>query len=372
LDTFFAPMFENLPDQPVEATKSASKIEIAKILRQVRAVATSQQYRSIVYALAGRPAEAIDRAVAGLSEEDEFVLLCLLMETATHIAPLDQTPSAAAGLGAPDLLIRFQPGFAAKGIPSSRHRGYRCLVEVKSTTKREFHMSGGALQRLRSFADAFNLPLLFAVRFLEFRSMALWVMVEDVDRSKRSLTVSVEDWIRTLRPVLWNEYAYTLMPGTHFQAIYSAGLKGQGIQHPDYGEQVAFRVVTRQGPKEVAGVDSVLVSAFFECYKLVETNVKRDEESVYVSYRPTTATLSIADLIHGMNRLPTDPDGRRIYDAGRIIHDLVERRQTSLVSRKLVEALGDTMCDIGALTIGVYEHPADSLRRWLATGGDQQ
>jgi hypothetical protein len=75
--------------------------------------------------------------------QDEFVLLCVLMQTSTHLVPLDQTASVATGNAAPDLLARFQPGFFPEGIPSSRHRGYRCLVEVKSRSRDEFVMSGG-------------------------------------------------------------------------------------------------------------------------------------------------------------------------------------------------------------------------------------
>ena len=122
----------------------ASQIEIAKALRRVKAIANSAQYHSVVQTLTGGPVDAIERAVTGLSQEDEFILLCLLMQTSTHLAPLDQTASIAIGNTAPDLLARFQPGFFAEGIPSSRHRGYRCLVEVKSTSKDVFFMSGGA------------------------------------------------------------------------------------------------------------------------------------------------------------------------------------------------------------------------------------
>ncbi|MGA9722902.1 MAG: hypothetical protein WBQ86_10625 [Candidatus Binatus sp.] len=151
-----------------------SQIEIAKALRHIRAIASSEQYLSVVKTLTGGPVDRIERAAAGLSEEDEFTLLCMLMQTSTHLAPLDQTASIATGSGAPDLLARFQPGLFTKNIPGTRHRGYKCLVEIKSTSKDKFSIGGGALQRLRSFAEAFQLPLLFAVRFIQHRSAAVW------------------------------------------------------------------------------------------------------------------------------------------------------------------------------------------------------
>src|SRR5437016_5289947 len=139
----------------------ASQIEIAKALSRIKAIANSEQYNAVVQTLTGGPVDAIERAVAGLSEEDEFVLLCMLMGTSTHLAPLDQTASIATGNGAPDLLARFRPGLFTEGFSSSQHRGYPCLVEIKSTSKDQFLMSGSALRRLRSFAEAFQLPLLF-------------------------------------------------------------------------------------------------------------------------------------------------------------------------------------------------------------------
>jgi hypothetical protein len=188
---------------------------------------------------------------------------------------------------------------------------------------------------LRSFADAFQLPLIFAVRFLQHQGAAVWVIVDDTNRSKSSLTVSVSDWIDGLRPVLWNEYAYMIVPGTRFQVTYSPDLKGESVRHPDYGEQVSCRVVTSKRSIEVVRIESVLTSAFFDAYNLTETTVERDGTSVRVTYqREGVAALSIADLIYRMNRLPTDNEGRLTYDAGRAIREIAERgRPRSSIER---------------------------------------
>jgi hypothetical protein len=360
-----------LAEEDKIAMLTASKIEIAKALRHIKAVATSEQYNSVLQTLTGGPVDAIEHAVSGLSEEDEFVLLCMLMQTSTHLAPLGQTASIAVGNAAPDLLARFQPGFWPDGIPSSRHRGYRCLVEVKSTSKGEFSMGGSALQRLRAFADAFQLPLLFAVRFLRHRRSAVWVIVEDTNRSKRSLKVLLSDWIEGLRPVLWNEYAYMIVTGTQFQITYSPEIRGEGARHPVYGEQVALRIITSKKSIDLVALESVLTSAFFETYNLIETDVQREGEFVRATYRPEADALSIADLIYRMNRLPTDDEGRRTYDAGRAIRELAEGQRTTLVNRALVDAVGKAMCDIGALCVLGYDGPEQTRRKWLATGGQQ-
>src|SRR6266481_5623800 len=119
-------------------TVDPSEIELAKALHHLKRVATSEQFASVLKTLVSAPTPRIDRALAGLSEEDEFVLLSRLIQTSTHLAPIDQTPSIADRNSCPDLLARFQPGFALRGIPGSFHGGYRCFVEVKSTSKLKF------------------------------------------------------------------------------------------------------------------------------------------------------------------------------------------------------------------------------------------
>ncbi len=351
--------------------KRPSEIEIGKALKQVKAIADEEQYDQVLQILAGDRNERIARAVTGLTEEDEFLLLCMLMRTATHLAPLEQKSSIAVGNAAPDLLARFQPGHSGKGIPSSKHSGYRCFVEVKSTKKHNLRIASSTLQKIRDFADAFGLPLVFAVRFLTLHGIALWVIVEDRDRSKKSLTITMSDWIQGLRPVLWNEYSYMLFPRTYFEATYSPDITGDNVRHSEYGEQIAFHVITTKGRVALSGKDAILASAFFEAYGLEEAASKREDNLVHVTYQARNLMMSIADLIYGMNRLPRDENGRMVYDASKALRELADGHTATLVGRDLVEHLGGKFCDIGALGIVEFGEPEERYQRWLATGGDE-
>jgi hypothetical protein len=244
-------------------------------------------------------------------------------------------------------------------------------LEIKSTTKENFSMSGAALQRLRSFADAFKLPLLFAVRFLQHRSAAIWVIAEDANRAKPSVKISLSDWIRGLRPVLWNEFAYAIMPRTLFQVTYSRDIRGENVRHPDYGEQIALRIVTNQRSHDIGGPDSVLPSAFFDAYYLTETKVEHEGSFARVTYSPKSQAMSIADIIYRMNRFPTDDDGRLTYHARTAIRELADGCSASLVTRAYVEGLGNRMCKEGVLGIVGYGEPRETYRKWLATGGQE-
>ncbi len=206
-----------------------SKVELAKALLAVRSVASAADCARIRSILVSPGAEdGIDRAVHGLSKEDEFALICRLMGRATHLVHLEQRPVIAGDYIVPDFLARFQPGCFVHGRSSSQSRGVRCLVEVKSTANDKFKIGGKNLKRLRAFADQFGLPLIFAVRFLCFEQHALWVMVEDADQAANSLTVPYDGLTTGVRHVLWDDYFYFLPNTLYFKAVYDAASGDKG------------------------------------------------------------------------------------------------------------------------------------------------
>jgi hypothetical protein len=198
-----------------------SKIETAKALKAIKSVVSAEEYKHIQQIIgAGFDLKETERAVAGLGEEDEFALLCRLMNTATHLVHLEQRPIIRGDYIVPDFLTRFQPGFSEKGYSSADSSGFSCLVDVKSTSRRKFSIGGSELRRRRNFATTYGYPLLFAVRFTEFSQSALWVLVED-DRSVSRIEIEPNALLTGVRHVLWNEYFYYLQPSTWFEATYS-------------------------------------------------------------------------------------------------------------------------------------------------------
>jgi hypothetical protein len=58
---------------------------------------------------------------------------------------------------------------------------HKYLVDVKSTDMDELKIGGSLLRRRRNFANEFELPLLFAVRFTGYPRFPAWALVEDSD-----------------------------------------------------------------------------------------------------------------------------------------------------------------------------------------------
>jgi len=212
--------------------KSASDIQRAKALKAIRAVASDEQFARISRELVSEEeASKLAPKIAGLTEEDEFAVLCRLMDTVSHISALEQAPIIPGDSIAPDFLVRFQPGLWCEGKGREYHRGFPSFVEVKSTPDLKWHLSGSQLKKRRNFAVAFGLPLLFAVRFTKFSGNAYWVIVHDDDWAKNRIDVGVGDLSSSLRHIFFNEYWYMLRPGTTFEQRFDSGAPGGGAGH---------------------------------------------------------------------------------------------------------------------------------------------
>jgi len=352
-----------------EPDYTPSKIELAKALREVKAIASPEQYAQVCNILASSPEGDVGKAIEGLTEEDEFALLCFLMGTATQLAPIEQRLAVSGGHAAPDFLVRFQPGYSSKHITAEHHIGFQCFVEVKATVKDKLSFGGNQLRKLRAFADAFGFPLLLAVRFRRFNNSALWVIVEDRDRDKQSLSVTIDDWIKGIRPVLWNEHGYLLIPGAYFQATYGGEATGKQLYHRRYGEQIEFQIVTPKKRFTLHGDEASISGGIFESYALEEVEIKQHGALTYVLYKPHITILSVADLIYGMNRLSRGENGNFTFDAARTIRKLADRQSHGLTTREFVEFIADRLCHIGVLGRMGYGDPEEGFTKWLATGG---
>jgi len=350
-----------------------SKIERAKALLAAKSLTSPDGYATIESILAPNDAENVTRTIEGLSQEDEFALMCRLMGTATHIVPLEQRPIIKGEFIVPDFMVSFQPGCTPMKKPRQEHGGFRCFIEVKSTKDMKFKISGSALRKRRAFADEFGLPLLFAVRFLKFNDHALWVMVEDRDRSKSSLKINVNNLTQGVRHVLWDDYFLIVLPSVHFRAVYEkvSPSKSNGVRHVDYGALREFHLVAPpgrviSGPHVVnnaaiyTGAQAGVLSAFFEGFQPELIAIETENNTTTLQLQPT-APCSITDLVYSYNRLPRDDDGRVLLNPSRILAGTDPG--SSLATREFIEKVASDLWGsiLGNLTFG---HDDDHLISW--------
>ncbi|NLH47737.1 MAG: hypothetical protein GX444_03935 [Myxococcales bacterium] len=348
----------------------SSKMEWAKALKGVRDISTPEQFQKVVEALGiQNEAKEIQTSILGLSEEDEFALMCLLMGTTTHLIRLEQRHYIPGKYIAPDFFARFKPGYYAQGFTSDDFDEYKCLVEVKTTDKTQYDIGRSYLNRYRAVADIIGVPLLFAVRFTRFRDGAVWVIHEDNDRSQTNLKIRINDMIGGLRTVLWDECNFLLRPGLTFRAIYDRDSQDKGIFVRDFGPQVDFQCCVdgqfQSFPKENAWRYSV----FFEAFDLAEDKVEQQGSITYQELVPHIQSRSIADIIYSCNNLPTDEKGRKTYDASKIVVRIEEELDPAVISKPRVIAVAQKLMEDKLIFLGHFGEPEKHLEKWRRIGG---
>lgn len=301
---------------------SPSRIEQAKALRALKGVTTSDaEFEALARTLFPTPDPARDRALEGLSQEDEFAILCRLMGTCTHLARLDQTPLLEDNeRRAPDFLASFAPGCSALGLLSTGvGRSYNCFVEVKSVDKDKFKISERDLTRREEFAHHFNLPLVFAVRFKQFQGAA-WLLV--TSRQLRTLNRGV-DMLKLGSGVghaLLDDYILTAP--NPFDAAYTwdSTVAEASVLDPKYGALVALELFDNRTRVAVPDNERLFVAAVIETFRptiaSATTTGTRTTQILRVS---ANQGRFLSFLVYECNQLSRDQTtGKSAYDAVRI------------------------------------------------------
>lgn len=347
-----------------------TRIELAKALKAIKAVATPEQFEETkkLYIQEGGE-EKVMSAVNGLSEEDEFAMLTKLLMTATHIIGLEQRPLIKGEYIVPDFFVNFKMGNAVNGKSAKDFDGYKCLVEVKSTEKDIFKIGGSRLKKLRNISDLMGFPLLFAIRFLRARQNALWAIVED-DRSSSFLNVTYQSTIDGIRNIVWNEYSLMLNPNLVIQCEFSKSAQINSVEHHKYGKQVSATYTDGINSLTQENSEAFMTCGFLETYNLQEFKIEKVDEDRTLQYlKPTLSVAFLADLIYKMNNLIVDEFGNIVYDASKLLVRSDTGVHDTLVNRRIIENLAKPLVEKKLLLIGAIGDIGKQLNKWKEFGG---
>lgn len=348
-----------------------SKIEIAKALKAISSVSSKNQIEKIINLFSESEDDKIyfERAIRGLSEEDEFALLTRLMNTATSIIGLEQRPILEGEYIIPDFFVSFKPHCTIKRKSNDDFKEYKCLVEVKSTGRDKFKLGGSQLQKLRNTADKIGLPLIIAVRFINFQEHALWAFIKD-DRNTTSINVTYNDCIKGVRHILWDEYGILLNPTlTVIMEFHTNSVKNT-VAHKDYGRQE--KLILRTSEKEIIIEKieiQVLYSAFLECFNLKAKAEERVSDTVYLQYlTPEISLTTLADIVYRINNIATNEDGTTYYDASRILVRLDSKENMLLFGREYIESVFMDFLEQELAFFAGINSVSDHLAKWKEFG----
>lgn len=350
----------------------ASKIEIAKRLKGLRDIMTSEeQYEVLLKSLLPQAEQAaVEQAIKGLSEEDEFVVLSQAMGTATQFVPLGQAPIVKGDTITPDLLACFKPGCYLTKQDTDALKEYQCLIEVKSISKTPYKIGGSVLRRLRNFARNLKLPLLLAVRFTGFSSHAVWVIVDASDEQETSLIIDLSrHLLHGVRHVLWNEYILMLFPGIILERVYDMDARTGECYNSDYGELLELRIRYKDKVQTYQKPAAVAANCFFRCFSDQTWHLEQQGRRLI---EITTAELHfcfLADLLYRFNKMIKDEAGEVVYNASRIVAQADLADPPFVVTRDKIECMIAQFVAEGFIGLVSVGDDQDHIAQWRRMGG---
>lgn len=348
-----------------------SKIEVAKALKAIKSVSSKSQIEQVVNLFSESEDDRIyfERAINGLSEEDEFALLTRLMNTATAIIGLEQRPILEGKYIIPDFFVSFKPHCTIKRQSNNNFKEYKCLVEVKSTEKDKFKIGGSKLQRLRNTADKLGFPLIFAIRFINFQEHALWAFIKD-DREKTSIDATYNDCVQGVRHILWDEYGIFLNPTlTIIMEFHTDSVKNT-VSHKDYGRQEKLILRTSEKEITIEKVEfQVIYSVFLECFNLKVRAEERISNTIYLQYlKPEISLSTLADMVYRINKIATNEDGTTYYDSSKILVRLDSKENILLLGRDYIESVFMYFLEQELAFFVSINNASDHLEKWKEFG----
>lgn len=322
-------------------SEKLSPIEIAKNVISLKGLTdTSQNFDAIKRAIIPEgEIDHINQIIKGLEQEDEFAVLCKIMETCDSISKIGQNPIIGNEEIAPDFIVSFRPGCSVQGLSKDKIGViYNCFIEVKSCKKKKFRISAKDLKARKKFAQRFGMPLVFAIRFTMFEGQCYWILVEANRLETQGRKLDVTDLIGNLSSVLFDDYGLFTHPQLHFVHYYSKAPELEGIMHKDYGVLAKTVVLLPNCDPIEIDENSIIVNAIIDCFDFKTVHVESDNNITAVVSHIGSQMRFLSDMIYRVNNLARNENGESIYDASRIISRIGSSADKPiLITRKIVE-----------------------------------
>lgn len=298
-----------------------SKIEEAKALRAIKGVTASDaDFETVAKALFSTPDPARERALEGLTQEDEFAILCRVMGTATHLARIDQSPllEEAERIVPPDFLASFNPGCSVLARNRKEvNATYSCFVEVKSVGRAKFKISEKDLTRREAFAHHFKLPLIFAVRFKQFKGVA-WVLVTTRQLRKLKRILDPTNLLVGAGYALLDDYMLAVPNAFDAAYTWDTAVSDGYVRDEERGALVGISI-SKSGIT-FGETARPFVAAILDAFaSRVVSTTQAGEKTVQTLRISANQARSLSFIVQNCNQLPTDEaSGKSAYDATRI------------------------------------------------------
>lgn len=318
-----------------------SPIEVAKRLKVLKSLANNRAEFDRIqnFVLPEENVERVAQILSGMEKEDEFAILCRLMGTCEAISEIGQSPIIENNEIPPDFLACFAPDCTVVGETRTQLGiKFNCFVEVKSSKKPVFKISERDLSRRMAFANRYNTPLVFAIRFMDFEQHAFWVLVEANRLAESGRKVEINDFIGNLNAVLFDDYFLYTHPDLHVVQYYDSGLAGKGIFHEKYGVLRKTVILLPDGiPLVIEKKDHVLVNVLLDVFDHNAISTETSGSITCVVSEIGMQSRILSDILFQVNRMGVDASGEMVFDAGRVLARFDSGNPPKLISREMVD-----------------------------------
>lgn len=352
--------------------RGVSQIEFSKRLKALRDVVSQDEYEDhLVPLIPSDQRVAVERSMSGLTQEDEFAVMSRLMGTAKFLIPLEQAPILGGKPRVPDFLGIFETTLFDDSVRDTLISTYKCFIEVKSTKQASYRSGGAALERLRDVSLGFAIPLIFAVRFVQYPTHPVWAFVEDQGGDK-PLEVITSDFLSGIKKFLWNDTSYWIEESVSIEMQYSYSFDDRGVSSEKYGH--LGRLVLELGSQqwiledENVGLVAMCLKAFNLESDTSETCF--DGTIYYQRSRPKRRFVTMVDLVCQINNLAVDDKGVSIYNPPLLIAKSDKLQEDDLISRTEIEQILNSLIDIAVIIPMTYDELIDMLGVVANSGRD--
>lgn len=293
-------------------TKKIKNIELIHFLKDLKAIKNrvglpEESFENIVkhiHEIIGQTSETIENRLEGLSKEDEFLLISLILGNTEQITRLDQKVHIKTDYVIPDFLfaVKVPESVINTEIPLAQ----RFFIEVKKITdeSQEFIITLEYLNKIENYSKLYNLPLYFAIK-VNLSTLSQWFLVSSnilkekskienrkiFNRKKKQncFVFDILDMIKYNYLSLWlSDYSIGIQEGFKINKTYTNNQKGY-IHEKNLGTLISVEATVNKIHKKVFLREADLRNALFlyVCKNLSEGQVKsyKTKNNIIISYQ---------------------------------------------------------------------------------------
>ncbi len=282
---------------------NVSDVELAKRIKEIKGITDAASFSDIMKRLVPQERIAtVERIIIGLSQEDDFALLCKMLNCCSSITPLNQTPIVADGELTPDFQVTFHPGSFLSNVSGADAPAFKCMVEVKGTEKFKFKCSRSDIKKRMRFAARYNLPLLYAIKFTALKNNAFWVVVSAEDLHDKN-RIDTSAYVNSLGQLLFDNYSILVNSTYTLIRRYSKNKAGIGERHESLGELQGLELISRDGKAYSPSTsDSLVLAMLYSVFANTKsyTETCYGETTVYSGFE-LLSLFTLVDAVYYLN-----------------------------------------------------------------------